>query len=385
MDLRADGARRPGAPRNALQRAGVELGDYVSVWMPDRRRRRCARGSARTPPEPSTRRSTSPRAGRTSSTRCNLAESKVLVAHHRARRPPRGPRRCRTSSTVVLVGGEPRSSCRWPTVTLDELLDGVADERPALPRPVEPWDDLSLIYTSGTTGPSKGVRASHAAFWNYANCFILPFVDESDRYLQPLPMFHTAGTGITYSMLRAGGSVALSKGFSARTFWDDVRRFEATITIAIHGMVTFMLDQPRAPRRRRQPAARRSTWARSRGTRSSRSASAVRDLHGVRDDRGAGADRLGARPGRRAQLRRERADPERLRAAARRRERRAGAGGHPRRARRPARAAVDDQLRLQEHARGDGEGVAERLVPHGRPVHPGRGRGTSTSSTGSRT
>ena len=40
---------------------------------------------------------------------------------------------------------------------------------------------------------------------------------------------------------------ALSSGFSASRFWDDVRRFEATITIAIHGMVTFMLDQPLKP------------------------------------------------------------------------------------------------------------------------------------------
>jgi crotonobetaine/carnitine-CoA ligase len=45
-------------------------------------------------------------------------------------------------------------------------------------------------------------------------------------------------------MLQAGGSLAYPKGFSSTTFWDDVRRFEATITIAIHGMVSFMLDQP---------------------------------------------------------------------------------------------------------------------------------------------
>ena len=61
-------------------------------------------------------------------------------------------------------------------------------------------------------------------------------------------MFYTAGTGITYSMLLAGGSVALNKGFNPRTFWDDIRRFEATVAIAIHGMVTFLLDQlPRRP------------------------------------------------------------------------------------------------------------------------------------------
>jgi crotonobetaine/carnitine-CoA ligase len=48
-------------------------------------------------------------------------------------------------------------------------------------------------------------------------------------------------------MLLAGGSVALNKGFNPRTFWDDVRKFEATITIAIHGMVIFLLDQPPSP------------------------------------------------------------------------------------------------------------------------------------------
>ena len=37
------------------------------------------------------------------------------------------------------------------------------------------------------------------------------------------------------------------KGFSPKTLWDDIRRFDATITIAIHGMVTFLLDQPRRP------------------------------------------------------------------------------------------------------------------------------------------
>ena len=127
------------------------------------------------------------------------------------------------------------------------MLDG-AGERPALAAAARrgvarPQPDLHL----GTTGPSKGVRASHAAFWNYARCFILPFVTEEDRYLNSLPMFYTAGTGITYSMLLAGGSVALNKGFNPRTFWDDIRRFEATVAIAIHGMVTFLLDQP--PRR----------------------------------------------------------------------------------------------------------------------------------------
>lgn len=227
---------------HALQRVGVEMGDYVSVWLPtgaDVLRAwfgANAAGAVYSPLNLAAR-------GSYLQHTLNLAGSKVLVAQ-----PDLVDRLAGLDlphlEQVVLVGDPADVDLPWPTVHFDELLDGVSDERPVLARPVEPWDDLSLIYTSGTTGPSKGVKASHAAFWNYGNCFIAPFVDESDRYLQPLPMFYTAGTGITYSMLQAGGSLAYPKGFSSTTFWDDVRRFEATITIAIHGMVSFMLDQP---------------------------------------------------------------------------------------------------------------------------------------------
>src|SRR5204862_114448 len=122
----------------------------------------------------------------------------------------------------------------WRTLSLEDVVDGIDGARPQLPRPLEPWDDMSLIYTSGTTGPSKGVRAAYATFWNYHRVFLEPYVGEHDRFLQPLPMFHTAGTGITYSMLLAGGSVALIERFSARTFLDDTRRLGTTATLVLH-------------------------------------------------------------------------------------------------------------------------------------------------------
>jgi len=227
---------------NAFQRLGVEMGDYISSWMPtgpDVLRTWFGANAAGAVYAPL---NLAARGGFLEHT-LNLAESKVLVAHHELVERLEGLN-LPSLETVVTVGGPSPVKLPWRTVAMEEVLDGAGDDRPTLPRPLEPWDDLSLIYTSGTTGPSKGVRAAHAAFWNYANCFVLPFVTEDDRYLSSLPMFHTAGTGITYSMLRAGGSVALNKGFSASRFWDDVRRFEATVTIAIHGMVTFMLNQP---------------------------------------------------------------------------------------------------------------------------------------------
>ena len=240
-----DAAREAWRTANALIDAGVGFGDYVSVWMPtgpDVLRAwfgTNAAGAVYSPLSLAAR-------GSYLEHTLNLAESKVLVAHHQLVDRLEGLN-LPSLELVVLVGGEPEVELPWRTTTLEAILDGASEERPVLPQPVEPWHDLSLIYTSGTTGPSKGVRASYAAFWNYARCFILPFVNEEDRYLNSLPMFYTAGTGITYSMLLAGGSVALNKGFNPRTFWDDVRKFEATITITIHGMVIFLLDQPPSP------------------------------------------------------------------------------------------------------------------------------------------
>jgi len=241
----ADSVREAWRAGNALQQSGVDSGDYVSVWMPTGPDvLRCwfganAIGATYSP-------LTLDAKGSYLEHTLNLAEAKVLVAHHQLLERLAGLQLPHLE-LVLTVGGEPEAELPWRTASFAEILAGASDERPTPTSAAEPWDDLSLIYTSGTTGPSKGVRAAHAAFWNYARCFILPYVTEEDRYLNSLPMFYTAGTGITYSMLLAGGSVALNKGFSPRTFWDDVRRFEATITIAIHGMVAFLLDQPPSP------------------------------------------------------------------------------------------------------------------------------------------
>ena len=247
----ADAAREAWRTGNAFQRCGITSGDYVSVWMPttpDVLRSWFGANAIGATYSPLTLDARGTYLEHT----LNLAESKVLIAHHQLLERLVGldlPH----LELVITVGGDADIELPWRTTSLDEILDGAGEERPVPAQPAEPWDDLSLIYTSGTTGPSKGVRAAHAAFWNYARCYILPYVTEEDRYLNSLPMFYTAGTGITYSMLLAGGSVALNKGFNPRTFWDDVRRFEATITIAIHGMVSFLLDQPPSPSDRDHP------------------------------------------------------------------------------------------------------------------------------------
>ena len=112
VDVRAGCAGGVARRQRAAAGSASGCGDYVSVWVPTGPGRRCARGSARTPPAPSTRRSTSPRAARTSSTRCNLAEAKVLVAHRQLRRPPRRARPAEPRDVVDRRRRRRRPSCR---------------------------------------------------------------------------------------------------------------------------------------------------------------------------------------------------------------------------------------------------------------------------------
>lgn len=173
----------------------------------------------------------------------NLSESKILVAHADLVERLQGldlPH----LETVIVQGEAPTASLPWRTLSVNELLDGVSAERPVLERPVEPWDNVALIYTSGTTGPSKGVLTAYASLWAYDRYLAWDDIGPEDRFLQPLPMFHTAGTGFTYAMLRRGGSVALMDGFDPKNFWADVRRLGTTASLVLHAMVSYLLDQP---------------------------------------------------------------------------------------------------------------------------------------------
>ncbi|MBW8814746.1 MAG: long-chain-fatty-acid--CoA ligase [Caulobacterales bacterium] len=90
---------------------------------------------------------------------------------------------------------------------------------PQLSRP-QPDDDVLQLYTSGTTGLPKGVRLSNA---NYAAFLALrDKVDgfdygPDDTVLILMPMFHVAGTNISFSGLAAGGRLVLQAEFNPPT------------------------------------------------------------------------------------------------------------------------------------------------------------------------
>lgn len=114
-------------------------------------------------------------------------------------------------------------------------------------RLIEPWDNQSIIYTSGTTGPSKGVLSTYLHLYTNAGPDGWPFVTGEDRFLVNMPIFHIGGTGLPFTMLARGGSIALAESFSTDTFWRFVRETNCTVLFLLGVMATFLLKREASP------------------------------------------------------------------------------------------------------------------------------------------
>jgi acyl-CoA synthetase (AMP-forming)/AMP-acid ligase II len=95
---------------------------------------------------------------------------------------------------------------------------GLRDAAPAPPAVTPlPGDDILQLYTSGTTGLPKGVRLNNA---NYSEFLKLRTEVEGfdygpeDTVLIVMPLFHVAGTNISFSGLAAGGRVVILPEFT---------------------------------------------------------------------------------------------------------------------------------------------------------------------------
>jgi fatty-acyl-CoA synthase len=106
-------------------------------------------------------------------------------------------------------------------------------------------DDRALyVYTSGTTGLPKAAIISHFRLMNWTHWFAgMMETRPTDRMYNCLPMYHSVGGAVaTGAVLVNGGSVVVRDKFSARTFWEDVRRNDCTMFQYIGEMCRYLLN-----------------------------------------------------------------------------------------------------------------------------------------------
>jgi crotonobetaine/carnitine-CoA ligase len=105
----------------------------------------------------------------------------------------------------------------------------------------------SILYTSGTTGLPKGAMLSHAAYVNSGRAFADHMITATseDILFTTLPLFHiNAQVCTVLGGLHANATIALSKGFSASRFWDEIRYNRATIFNSLGSMIPILCKQP---------------------------------------------------------------------------------------------------------------------------------------------
>jgi acyl-CoA synthetase (AMP-forming)/AMP-acid ligase II len=142
---------------------------------------------------------------------------------------------------LIAVGGEAAG------------FESYAQRRDAAPTPVrEPpkaEDDVLQLYTSGTTGLPKGVRLNNA---NYAAFLALRERVEGfdygpdDTVLIVMPLFHVAGTNISYSGLAAGGRLVVMADFNPVEVLRLIEQEKVAHVFLAPVMINLLLQTPQA-------------------------------------------------------------------------------------------------------------------------------------------
>ncbi|CDR99812.1 probable FAT1-Long-chain fatty acid transporter [Sporisorium scitamineum] len=107
----------------------------------------------------------------------------------------------------------------------------------------------ALIYTSGTTGLPKAALCSHGrmgtavSVWPTFNHF-----SAKDRIYTPMPLYHSSALFLCIGACTCSGStVIIGRKFSARKYWEEVRKYDATVVQYIGEIARYLLAVPPSP------------------------------------------------------------------------------------------------------------------------------------------
>ncbi|OWQ97766.1 long-chain-fatty-acid--CoA ligase [Sphingopyxis witflariensis] len=108
-------------------------------------------------------------------------------------------------------------------------------------------DDVLQLYTSGTTGRPKGVviaNRNYRAFMEMATQINGFGYEVDETVMIIMPLFHVAGTNVSFSGLAQGGRLVLVKDFAADDAIRMIEEEKVAHAFLAPAMIQMMLQQP---------------------------------------------------------------------------------------------------------------------------------------------
>ncbi|XP_033750776.1 long-chain fatty acid transport protein 6-like [Pecten maximus] len=106
---------------------------------------------------------------------------------------------------------------------------------------------VCYIYTSGTTGLPKPAIVNQAKAIGLSKFYQQVWYDEDDVVYVVTPLYHSAACGHgLFNTIDVGATLVLRKKFSARHYWEDVRKYRVTVLQYIGELCRYLLRVPKS-------------------------------------------------------------------------------------------------------------------------------------------
>ena len=143
-----------------------------------------------------------------------------------------------------------------PVVPLEDFpADLPAPARKGVGGRPGPDSECSLLYTSGTTGRPKGCILGNAYYLNAGDWYCRlggrATLEDGERILNPLPLFHMNAQAVTATAaMQLGGCLIAPDRFHPRTWWRDLVETRATVVHYLGVIPPLLMNQPEVPEER---------------------------------------------------------------------------------------------------------------------------------------